>query len=97
MVETELVRQEHYDGPDYFPNGGGGAVGGSGRGGGSSAAAAAAAGDLGRETPFVPVASTTERGQRQSDFDSNQIGVSRGRVFKAGLPLGSFQSVNLVW
>ena len=68
------MRQEHYDGPDYFPNGGGGgAVGGSGRGGST----AAAAGDLGRETPFVPVASSTERGQRQSD--SNQIGVSLGR------------------
>ena len=75
MVETELVRQEHYDGPDYFPNGGG-AVGGSGRGGSSSSSAATAAGDLSRETPFVPAASTTERGQRQSDIDSDQIGVS---------------------
>ena len=76
VVETELVRQEHYDGPDYFPNGGGGdgAVGGNGRGGGSSAAAAV--GDLSRETPFVPVAPTTERGQRQSDIESDQIGVS---------------------
>jgi len=81
VVETELVRQEHYDGPDYFPNGGGGdgAAGGSGRGGGSSVAAAV--GDLSRETPFVPVAPTTERGQRQSDIDSDQIGDSAYQTF----------------
>ena len=74
VVEPELVRQEHYDGPDYFPNGGGG-------GGG----AVTAPGELGRETPFVPVASpTTERGQRQSDIDANQIGVSELREGKQG-------------
>ena len=91
VVEPELVRQEHYDGPDYFPNGGSGGGGGdivvrggSGVGGGGGGAVTAP-GELGRETPFVPVASpTTERGQRQSDIDANQIGVSELREGKQG-------------
>ena len=93
VVEPELVRQEHYDGPDYFPNGGGGGGGGGGdivvRGGsgvgGGGGGAVTAPGELGQETPFVPVASpTTERGQRQSDIDANQIGVSELREGKQG-------------
>ena len=89
VVEPELVRQEHYDGPDYFPNGGGGGGGGDidivSRGGslGGGGGVVTAPGELGRETPFVPVASpTTERGQRQSDIDANQIGVSEVREGK---------------
>ena len=89
VVEPELVRQEHYDGPDYFPNGGGGGGGGdidiASRGGslGGGGGVVTAPGELGRETPFVPVASpTTERGQRQSDIDANQIGVSEVREGK---------------
>ena len=89
MVEPELVRQEHYDGPDYFPNGGGGGGGGDidivSRGGslGGGGGVVTAPGELGRETPFVPVASpTTERGQRLSDIDANQIGVSEVREGK---------------
>ena len=74
VVETEPVRQEHYDGPDYFPNGGGG--GGGGGEGANILSAVGGASDLGREAPFLPVAATTERGQRQSDLDSDQIGVS---------------------
>ena len=93
VVEPELVRQEHYDGPDYFPNGGGGGGGdivvrGGGSGVGGGGEAVTAPGDLGRETPFVPVASpTTERGQRQSDIDANQIGVSEVREGKQGSEL----------